>query len=52
MFNVSEKKFDMLARAQGPMQLTLVERGLKENERKPIRVNAADSHFTIAELSQ
>jgi len=52
VFNVSEKKFDMLARAQGPMQLTLVERGLKENERKPIRVNAADSHFTIAELSQ
>ena len=52
VLNVSERKFETLARAQGPMQLTLVERGQKENERRPIRVTAADAHFTIADVER
>ena len=52
VLNVTGRKFETLSRAQGPMQLTLVERGLKENERKPIRVTAADSHFTIADVER
>lgn len=52
VLNITGRKFESLSRAQGPMQLTLVERGLKENERKPIRVTAADSHFTIADVER
>ena len=52
VMNISPKKFDTIARAQAPLQLTLVERGLKENERRPLRVTAADSHFTIAEIAR
>ena len=52
VLNVTERKFETLSRAQGPMQLTLVERGLKENQRKPIRVTAADSHFTVADIER
>jgi polyphenol oxidase len=52
VLNISERKFDILSRAQGPMQLTLVERGVKENVRRPIRVTAADSHFTIADVER
>ena len=50
--NISPKKFETIARAQSGLQLTLVERGVKENERKPIRVTAADSHFTVAEIAR
>jgi len=52
VFSITERKFETLSRAQGPMQLTLVERGVKENERKLIKVNAADSHFTIADVER
>ena len=52
VLNISGRKFETLSRAQGPMQLTLVERGRKESERKPIRVTAADSHFTIADVER
>jgi hypothetical protein len=52
VLNITGRKFETLSRAQGPMQLTLVERGAKENVRKPIRVTAADSHFTVADVGQ
>jgi hypothetical protein len=52
VLNISGRKFETLSRAQGPMQLTLVERGRKESERKPIRVTAADSHFTVADVER
>lgn len=52
VLNISGKKFETLSRAQGAMQLTLVERGAKEGQRKPIRVTAADSHFTIADVEK
>jgi len=52
VMNISSRSFETLSRAQGPMQLTLVERGVKEGTRKPIRVTAADAHFTVADIEQ
>lgn len=52
VFNLSPRKVETLSRAQGAMQLTLVERGAKEDARRPIRVTAVDSFFTVADVQQ
>lgn len=50
--NISMKKFESLSRTQGPSQLTLVERGAKEGQRKLIPVTAGDVHFSVADIER
>jgi hypothetical protein len=52
VINLSKKRFENLARAQGPLQLAFVERGAKEGVRKVTPVAARDAHFSIAEVER